>query len=91
MNPKSKPDNINTSVGDQGSGDLLTPGSGIGDVKKSESGMNIPDHISESLETIFGFIGSGIRDGKIWIRIRDNHPGSATLINTVRYPVNVTK
>ncbi len=56
-------------------------------VKKStpESGMNIPDHISESLETIFGlkilnfsdtdpdpgsdYIWPWIRDGKI--RIRD--------------------
>jgi hypothetical protein len=34
MNPKSEPDNINTSVSDPESGDLLTPGSGIGDVKK---------------------------------------------------------
>jgi hypothetical protein len=53
--------------------------------KKSGSGMNIPDHISESLETIFGLnslirirnlfdLGSGIPDGKI--RIRDKHPGS---------------
>jgi hypothetical protein len=31
---------------DPGSGTFLTPGSG--------SGMNNPDHISESLETIFG-------------------------------------
>jgi hypothetical protein len=58
--------------------------------KKSRSGsrMNIPDHISESLETIFGLkilkiflCGSGIflswiRDGKI--RILDKHPGSST-------------
>jgi hypothetical protein len=60
--------------------------------------MNNPDHISESLETIFWvkilkFIVAdpgtwmekirirdryGIRDGKI--RIRDKHPGSATLL-----------
>jgi hypothetical protein len=60
--------------------------------------MNILDHISESLETIFSVkklkffdadadpnlgygnlldSGSGIRDGKI--RIKDKHPGSATL------------
>jgi hypothetical protein len=51
--------------------------------------MNIPDHISESLKTIFRLNilkfgirnlfdpGSGIRDGKI--RIRDKHSGSATL------------
>jgi hypothetical protein len=42
------------SVADPGSGAFMTPGSGIG--KKSESpgsGINNPDHISESLETIF--------------------------------------
>ncbi len=38
-------------VADPGSGAFLTPGSGMG--KKSGSGMNNPDHISESLETIF--------------------------------------
>jgi hypothetical protein len=65
------------------------------------SGMNIPDHFSESLDTVFSvkntvpkffdadpdpgsgiFLtlnpGSVIRDGKI--RIRDKHPGSATLL-----------
>ncbi len=54
------------------------------------SGMKFPNHISETLETIFGLKklkffdadqGSGIflfRDGKIWIR--DKHPGSATLL-----------
>ncbi len=46
-----------TSVADAdpGSGAFLTPGSGIGKTKKSSSGsgMLIPDHISESLETIF--------------------------------------
>jgi hypothetical protein len=61
--------------------------------KRSGSGMNIPDSISENLETIFWVKktysnslmrirnlfdpGSGIRDVKI--RIRDKHPGSATL------------
>jgi hypothetical protein len=29
------------------------PGSGVGKKSGSESGMNNPDHISESLETIF--------------------------------------
>jgi hypothetical protein len=45
-----------TSVADPnpGSGASLTPGSGIRDGgKKSGSGMNIPDHFSESLETVF--------------------------------------
>ncbi len=69
------------------SGAFLTSG--------SRSGMNILDHISESLEQYFRLkllqffdadSGSGseifltldgIRDGKI--RIRDKHPGSATL------------
>jgi hypothetical protein len=43
----------NTSVEDPdpGSGAFLTPGSGM--CKKSGSGMKNPDHISESLETIF--------------------------------------
>jgi hypothetical protein len=31
---------------------VLTPGSGMGKKSGSGSGMNIPDHISESLETI---------------------------------------
>jgi hypothetical protein len=47
--------------------------------------MNIPDHISESFNSLmriwdpeFFDPGSGIRDGKIWIRDLDKHPGSAT-------------
>jgi hypothetical protein len=36
----------------------LTPGSEIGKKSRAGSGMNIPDYISESLETI------------IWIKIR---------------------
>jgi hypothetical protein len=57
----------------------------------SESGMNNPDHISESLKNIFWVkifkffdvdpgwkkFGYGIRDKKS--RIWDKHPGSATL------------
>jgi hypothetical protein len=38
---------------DTGSGAFLTPGSGMGIKSGSGSGMNNPDHISESLETIF--------------------------------------
>jgi hypothetical protein len=49
---------------DPGSGVFLTPGSGMG--KKSESGMNNPDHISERLETIFR-----VKILKILIRMRD--------------------
>jgi hypothetical protein len=49
---------------------------------RSGSGMNIPDQISESLETIFWIkdpesFSPWIRDGKI--QIRDKHPGSVTL------------
>ncbi len=57
--------------------------------------MNIPDHISESLETIFWVkiliffdadpgwkkFGSGIRDGKK----SDPDPGTATLILILNY------
>jgi hypothetical protein len=63
---------------------LLDSGSGMG--KKSGSGLNNPDHISKSIEieTIFllKYLNSlkRIRDGKI--RIRDKHPGSATLVAT---------
>ncbi len=44
-----------TSVADPdpGSSAFLTPGSGMGKKSGSGSGMNNPDHISESLETIF--------------------------------------
>jgi hypothetical protein len=68
----------------------LTPGSGIGKKSGYGSGMNNPDHIYESLETIFGVkvqkffdadpgwkkFGSGMEK----IRIRDKHPGSAILL-----------
>jgi hypothetical protein len=36
------------SVADPGSGAFLTLGSGMGKISRSGSGMNIPDHISES-------------------------------------------
>jgi hypothetical protein len=38
---------------DPRSGTFLTPGSGIGKKSRYGSGMNIPDHISESLDSIF--------------------------------------
>jgi hypothetical protein len=50
----------------------------------SRSGMNNPDHISESLETIFWVkILKFFEADPGWkkIRIRDKHPGSATLVN----------
>jgi hypothetical protein len=37
-----------------GSGAFLTPGSGMEQISRSLSGMNILDHIPEILETIFG-------------------------------------
>jgi hypothetical protein len=58
----------------------------MGKKSGSGSGMNSPDHISESLETIFWvkilkfFVSDadpGLEIEKI--RIRDKHPGSTTL------------
>jgi hypothetical protein len=61
-------------IRDPGSGAFLTPGSGMG--KKSGSGMNNPDHISESLETIFWvkilkFFNEDPGSGMEKIQIRD--------------------
>jgi hypothetical protein len=52
----------------------LTPESGIRDGVEnpdpgSRAGMNIPDHISESLETIFWVKKN--ENSLMWIRIRD--------------------
>jgi hypothetical protein len=41
------------SVADPGPAAFLTPASRMGKKSRSGSGMNIPYHISESLETIF--------------------------------------
>ncbi len=54
---------------DPGSGAFFTPGSGMGKKSGSGSGMNKPNHISESLEIIFlglKYLNSlmRIRDGK---------------------------
>jgi hypothetical protein len=49
----------NVADPDPGSGAFLTPGSGIRDGKEKNpdpdqrSHINIPDHLSESLETVF--------------------------------------
>jgi hypothetical protein len=40
-------------IGDLGSCAFLTPGSGMGEKSGSGSGMNNPDHIFESVESIF--------------------------------------
>jgi hypothetical protein len=59
--------------------------SAMGKKAGSGSGMNNPDHISESLETIFWVKILKFFDGEpgsvmenMWIR--DKHPGSATLV-----------
>jgi hypothetical protein len=58
---------LHPSVADPGSGAFLTPGSGMGNKNKEPdrgsggSVMNIPDHISESLETVFWVKNTEIR------------------------------
>jgi hypothetical protein len=60
----------------------LTPESGIRDGEKFRSGMNIPDEnsVKKKPKSFDADLdpGSGIRNGKI--RIRDKHPGNATLL-----------
>jgi hypothetical protein len=51
---------------DPGSGAFLTPGSGMGKKSGTGSGMNNPDHISESLETL-----SWVENLNCLMRIRD--------------------
>jgi hypothetical protein len=83
----------NTSVADPdpGSGAFLTPGSGMDKKSGSGSGMNNPDHIFESLETIFWVkllkffdadCVTGYGKEKFWIR--DKNPESAMLASTVQ-------
>jgi hypothetical protein len=55
---------------------ILTPGSGMGKKSRSGFGMNIPDHISESLETIFRV--KTTLHSLMRIRIRD--PGSGIFL-----------
>jgi hypothetical protein len=75
-----------------GFGAFMTPGSWTGKNSRSGSELNIPDHISESLKTIFRvktlqffkffYADAGTLEpgsGMEKIRIRDKHPGSATL------------
>jgi hypothetical protein len=68
---------------------FLTPGSEMGKKSGSGSGIKNPNHISESIETIFWvkilYLNSlmRIRDPgrkKFGSGIRDKHPGSATLL-----------
>ncbi len=58
--------------------------SGFGMSKKSGFGMNNLNHISESLETIFGvkilkFFDADPGSGMEKFRILDKHPGSETM------------
>jgi hypothetical protein len=46
---------------------LVDPGSSIGKIQTG-SGMNIPDHITESLEPFFGL---KYLNSLMWMRIRD--------------------
>ncbi len=76
---------IKNSAANPGSGAFLIPGSGMGKTLGSGSGigsgMNEPDHISESLETIFG-----LKYLNSLMRIRDpgwKKFGSATLIRNI--------
>ncbi len=50
--------------------------------------MNNQDHISESLATIFGFYDADL--GSVWEKnwIRDKHPGSTTLLFTLKRPIS---
>jgi hypothetical protein len=89
---------VSSSVGDPGSGALFDPRD-PGWTKNQDpdpGGMNIPDPVSESLETILwvkilkffdmdanpdpGWKNSDPGSGMEKIRIRDTHPGSATLL-----------
>ena len=98
---------IQSSVADPGPGDFLDPGSRIRDGKNAHlgPGLNISDHIPESLVSIFrlkmlqffvadpdpgpGAFLSWIRVQNGKIRIRDKHPGSATLLQSVTLIINL--
>jgi hypothetical protein len=80
---------VKCSVAVPGSGALLTSGSGMGKNQDPGSGMNNPDHISESLKTFFWvkilkFFDADPGSGMDRIQIRDKHPGSATLVKCLK-------
>ena len=60
---------------DPGSIAFLSSGSGVRDGKNPDlgSGMNIPDHFSESLETVFGVPDPGSKMEKFGSGIRYTH------------------
>jgi hypothetical protein len=60
-----------------------------GGVKKSGSGMNNPDHISESLETIFWVKILKFFDADLgWNKIRIRYPGWKKFGSGINIPVN---
>jgi hypothetical protein len=66
------------------------PESGMGKKSGSGSGMNNPDHISESFEKVFWFTIHKFFDAdpgwkKFGSVIRDKHPGYATLVRDVSW------
>jgi hypothetical protein len=73
----------------------LDPGSGMGKKSGCRSGMNNPDHFSESLETIFRVkilkffaVDPGWKKFGSWmkkIRIRDIQTGSAKLLPSLSF------
>ncbi len=77
---------------DLGSSAFYAPGSGMGKKSGSGSGINNPDHISESLETIFWtkilkffkFFDADPGWKKFGSGMRDKYPGSATLLDAYR-------
>jgi hypothetical protein len=86
---------ISVADPDPESAAFLTPGSGSGMGKKSKSGSGLkdPDQISESLEITFWVKILKFFDadpGWKKIRIRDKHPGSATL-STIQFLLNNKK
>jgi hypothetical protein len=67
---------ISVADPDPESGAFLTPGSGMSKKSGFGSGMNNPDHISEGFKNKF----FGLEYLNSLMRIRDKHPGSATLL-----------
>jgi hypothetical protein len=66
---------------DPGFGAFLTPGSGMGRKSASGSGMNNPDHVFQSLETIL-FLFFGVKILKFF----DADPGSGMETVRIRDP-----
>jgi hypothetical protein len=83
-NKKFNPCSNSLADPDPGLGAFLTPGSGILDGRKSASGsgMNNPDHIFQSLETIFFLLFLMLKYLNSLTRIRD--PGWSQFGSVIR-------